>query len=146
MTRREIRLWLVAILVLLVGLAPFTAPVSRLVFNPQAVAINGSDVTLSRSFPMDVMFHDWRPRISYVETVRPLGQETNNGHPCSDSLGPRQYGREEAVGRWNINNWAAPCLADPTGFVWSAEWFWHVGVIKFGPVSLERTFFRGQGA
>lgn len=112
----------------------FVLPTTRLVYQPESVEIVGDQVTMYRSFPGDA----WglpRPRISYIETVRPMTQTTNGGHPCEFSGGPRRYDRTDEVGRWQID-WAADCISDPIGYVWSAEWTWHIGHVELGPVDI----------
>lgn len=119
----------------------FTAlPVSRLAIVPHSVEIVGDQVSLERSFPGD-MFGLPRPFLSYVETVTPLTQGHNGGHPCQVKGGPFRYARAENIGTWSID-WAAACLSDPSGFIWSAAWTWHVGALRLGPVRLERRFWR----
>lgn len=115
-----------------VAMAITALPVSRLAYAPGAVEITGGQVILERRFPGDAIGLP-RPTLSYLETVKPLTQSHNGGHPCTMTGGPMQYNRAEAVGRWSLE-WAEPCLSDPYGFVWSARWTWHVGVLKFGPV------------
>jgi len=114
-----------------------TAPLSRIAFAPQSVEIVGDQVAVVRSFPLDNIGLP-RPWLSYIETVRPLTQSHNGGHPCTDHRGPFQYANAEPVGTWSIT-WAADCLGDPTGYRWSAQWFWHLGRVKFGPVEMSRT-------
>jgi hypothetical protein len=120
-------------------------PVTRLVYNPQAVDIDHGTVVLQRTFPFD-----WtplpRPRISYIEVVRPLTQSHNGGHPCEDRGGPFRYTRSDPVGIWDIGSWAEPCLDDPRGYVWTAHWSWHLGLIKFGPVELSEIVLRIEGS
>ena len=115
-------------------------PITRLAFHPEAVEINGDQVTLYRTFPGDA----WglpRPRMAYVETVRPLTQAHNGGQICSDESDPFRYTRAEEIGRWSID-WAADCLSDPMGYVWSAEWSWYIGRFGVGPASLSTTVLR----
>ena len=115
-------------------------PVTRLVYHPIEVQIIGDEVTLRREFPGD-KFGFPRPVLSYVETVKPLTQAHNGGHPCEASGGPFRYTRADDVGRWSID-WAADCLSDPQGFVWSAYWRWHLGSVQFGAASKSRTVLR----
>lgn len=115
-------------------------PVTRVVYVPHAVEIHGDQVTMHRSFPMDALGLP-RPKMAYVETVRPLTLSHNGGQPCTDRGGPFQYSRTEDVGSWSIE-WAADCLSDPVGFVWYARWTWHIGGLKLGPVSLTHTVLK----
>lgn len=119
----------------LTGLALFAAPFTRAVYNPTAVEIHGDQVTVYRTFPGDA-FGLPRPSISYAETITPLTQAHNGGHPCVERGGPFQYSRADPVGRWSIE-WAADCLSDPQGYRWSARWYWNVGILKFGPAELD---------
>jgi len=114
-----------------------TAPLSRIAYAPQTVTIVGEQVALIRSFPLDALGMP-RPWLSYIETVRPLTQSHNGGHPCADRGGPFQYGNAEPVRTWSIA-WASDCLNDPTGYRWSAQWFWHLGRVKLGPVNIVHT-------
>jgi hypothetical protein len=116
-------------------------PFTSLVYRPEAVEVSNGEVTLARSFPGDALGLP-RPRMSYVETVRPLSQTHNGGQSCSDAGGPFRYSRAEPIGVWKID-WARNCLSDPVGFEWSAFWYWHVGAIRLGPASLsQRTIHR----
>lgn len=117
-----------------------TLPVTRLVYNPQQVVISDGEVAVSRSFPTD-RFGLPRPRISYVETVRPVTQSHHGGQSCQDRGGPFRYSRAENVGVWSID-WASNCLDDPRGFTWSAHWYWHIGAMKVGPISLTHRVLR----
>lgn len=122
-------------------LAVQTLPVSKLAMNPHSVVIEGEQVVVIRSYPLDAISVP-RPIMSYVETVKPLTQSHNGGHPCIDAAGPFPYSRDEAGGgKWNIA-WAADCLSDPIGFTWSARWTWHIGVLQMGPVSLTEVFLK----
>lgn len=114
-------------------------PVTGLVYQPEEVDINGTKVTLVRSFPMD-QNTNWRPSLSYQETVQPLTPLHNGGQVCEDQGGPFPYERSSAVGTWDIRSWAAPCLDDPLGYVWTARWYWHTGNMKLGPVTLSQRF------
>lgn len=109
-------------------------PVTQLVYHPDVVEIVGSEVRLARSFPGDAWGFQ-RPVMSYVETVRPISQFHNGGQSCTDKGGPFRYDRAESVGQWSID-WAADCLSDPSGYTWSADWFWHIGAMRVGPVNL----------
>lgn len=120
-----------------------TAPLSRIAYNPQAVEIHGDSVTMYRSFPLDVLGFP-RPRISYLETIRPLTQTHNGGHSCAEAGGPFRYDRADPVGIWSIA-WAADCTSDPIGYQWSAQWTWHVGRVALGPVSFDHTVLRAAG-
>ena len=115
-------------------------PITRLVYHPDAVVIEGDQVTLARSFPFDA-YTDWRPRLSFVETVGPLTQSHNGGQDCDVSGVARRYDSPEPVGRWSIA-WAADCLSDPSGFTWNATWYWHIGGLRVGPVSLSTRVLR----
>lgn len=119
-----------SILVLLLFVAPF----SRLAYSPQAIEINGYQVSMYRSFPGDTLGLP-RPWLSYTETIRPLTPEHNGGQSCTDRGGPFKYDRAGPVGDWSIE-WAAKCVSDPKGFTWAARWYWHVGAIKFAPTTL----------
>jgi len=119
-----------------------TAPLSRIVYNPQAVEIRGDHVTMYRSFPMD-RAGIARPWLSYSETVRPLTETHNGGHSCTEKGGPFQYTRAGDVGKWSIE-WASACTSDPAGFHWSAKWTWHIGRITLGPVSFVQTVLRAS--
>jgi hypothetical protein len=126
-------------LVIIVALWSFLAlPTTRVVFNPQAVTIDGAEVTVLRDFPGD-KFGLKRPMLSYIETVSPLTPEHNSGHFCQHANpNPIRYISKEPVGRWRID-WAEPCLDDPLGFTWEASWFYHLGTIRLGPVRLSTT-------
>lgn len=115
-------------------------PVSRLAFHPISVEITGDQVTLDRAFPGDILGLP-RPHLSYVETVKPMTQRHNGGHPCVDHGGPFRYARADSVKRWSID-WAAACLSDPAGFVWSAQWTWHLGMFRFGAVGMTEIVMR----
>ena len=117
-----------------------TAPLSRIAYNPQAVEISDSQVTMYRSFPMDSLGLP-RPWLSYVETVRPITEAHNGGHSCTEKGGPFEYTRAGDVGKWSIE-WASACTSDPAGFHWSAKWTWHVGRITLGPVTYDQTVLR----
>ena len=115
-------------------------PVTRLVYSPTAATFRDGDIVVQRTFPLDVLGLP-RPRISYEETVRPLTQEHNAGHVCTDAAGPFRYARADPVGVWGLT-WADGCLDDPVGFVWSAHWYWHIGIFQVGGVSLQHTELR----
>lgn len=115
-------------------------PITALVYDPQTVEISGDRVTVARDFPADE-WTNWRPRLSYIETVRPLTTGHNGGQSCEDPGGPFRYSSAEAVGQWSIG-WAANCLDDPQGFTWSAYWYWHIGALRVGPVSLYQRVLR----
>ena len=117
-----------------------TAALSRIAYNPQAVEISDSQVTMYRSFPLDALGLP-RPWLSYVETVRPITEAHNGGHSCTQRGGPFVYTRAGDVGKWSIE-WASACTSDPAGFHWSAKWTWHVGRITLGPVSFDQTVLR----
>ncbi|WP_296763699.1 hypothetical protein [Sediminimonas sp.] len=119
-------------------------PVTRIAFNPVAVQVRGDEVVMQRTFPGDV-FGLPRPRLSYVETVRPITQTHNNGHPCADRGGPFRYSRAQKVGRWRITDWAGDCLSDPTGYVWSSVWTWHIGNFEVGPARLSHRVIKSYG-
>ena len=120
----------------------FVAPFSRLAYNPDAVEIAGDKVTMYRAFPGDRIGLP-RPLLSYFETVRPLTSDYNGGQSCTDRGGPFKYDRAGPVGDWSIE-WAAECTSDPVGFVWSARWYWHVGAIKFAPITFEHVVLKQQ--
>lgn len=126
-------------LVILIALTQLL-PVTRIALWPQKVVISGSDVKVYRFFPGDYIRAP-RPHISYVETVKPLTLSHNGGQTCQDNGGPFQYIQEQGAGRWNIEPWAAPCLNDPNGYVWTARWTWHIGGLSVGSVRLSETFF-----
>lgn len=118
----------------------FVLPTTRLVYHPTHVEIVGDQVTLYRHWPWD----EWgfkRPRISYVETIRPLTTGHNGGHPCVDQGGPFRYSAADDVGTWDIP-WAADCIDDPLGYIWSADWHWHIGQVKVGPTHLSKRVLR----
>lgn len=127
--------WKALAVLCVLALASQILPVTRLVYNPQQVSIEGSTVTLYRSFPLDRLGLP-RPRISYVETVRPLTTGHNGGHTCLSRGGPFQYGSAAEFGEWQIP-WAAACLSDPNGYVWEASWTWHLGQFTFGQTTLK---------
>jgi len=129
--------WLTAMFMLIQIL-----PVSRLVVNPHEVNIDGTKVAVHRTFPGDALGLK-RPRLSFVETVRPLTQSHNDGQSCQEKGGPFRYDRADEIGRWDIGEWATPCLDDPDGYRWSACWTWHLGVLELGPACLSRTFLNG---
>ena len=140
-TRHAARL---SVVIFALMMALFVLPVTRLVFNPQNVSIDGDQVTLHRTFPGDEIGLP-RPYIRYVETVQPLSLGWNNGRFCQDRLSDAtQYNSPHAVGIWNIP-WAHGCLSDPVGFVWSARWYAYAGRLPLGPVSLSQTFFKREG-
>ncbi len=114
-----------------------TAPLSRLVYSPQAVEIRGDDLVMYRSFPMDAIGLP-RPWLSYVEIIRPMTMGYNGGHVCAQKGGPLQYTNADDVGAWSIA-WASRCTDDPVGFTWSAQWSWHIGRVVLGPVKLSHT-------
>ena len=117
-----------------------TAPLSRIVYNPQAVEISDNQVAMYRSFPLDALGLP-RPWLSYVETVRPITEAHNGGQSCTDKGGPFEYTRAGDVGKWSIE-WASACTSDPAGFHWSAKWTWHIGRMTLGPVSYQQTVLR----
>lgn len=121
--------------------AVFVFPTTGLVYQPSTVTISGDQVTVDRSFPMDGLLDDWRPRISYIETIKPLTQAHNGGQDCVAEGSPRVYDSEDILGVWSIP-WAADCLTDPRGFDWETYWYWHVGGMKVGPVSLSTRVLR----
>jgi hypothetical protein len=114
-------------------------PATRLVYWPSEVWMNETQVTMDRTFP-----GDWiglpRPRISFTETVDPLSQKHNSGQVCEVKGGPFRYESDAPLGRWRIGKWAAPCLDDPEGYRWSAQWTWHLGGITLGPTSISKVF------
>lgn len=115
-------------------------PVTRLVYAPVDVQIDGDTVRVFRTFPGDRIGLP-RPRISYVETVQPLTADHNGGRVCRDTGGPFVYSQTAPVGSWTIP-WAETCLDDPSGFVWTAEWTWHIGELRVGPTSLTTRVLR----
>jgi hypothetical protein len=141
MTRQVInsRPWMVLAVFCALYLAAQVLPVTRLVYSPQAVDITGQQVVLYRSFPGDALGLP-RPRISYLEKVRPLTPWHNLGRPCVDEGGPFRYDLVHATGSWEMP-WAEPCLSDPLGYIWEATWTWHLGLFTLGPVSLSKHVF-----
>jgi len=117
------------------------APVTMLVYWPVETQIDGDTVTHFRSFPGDVLGLP-RPRISYIETVKPLTQGYNGGQVCQDTGGPFPYDKQSGYGTWSIP-WAAPCLPDPKGYIWRAQWKWHLGAFEFGPAHAEKIVLKG---
>lgn len=117
-----------------------TLPVTRLVFNPVSVQIDGENLTIYRSFPGDALDLP-RPRMSYIEAVKPMTQGHNGGQICQDVADPFRYIRAEEVGKWSIL-WASECLSDPVGYVWESCWSWHVGEIGLGPVCLSQRILK----
>lgn len=133
----------------LVGLAAVyiasqVIPVTRAVYWPSEVWIEESKVTVERHFPGDFLGLP-RPRISFVEAVDPLTPGHNDGQFCKAKGGPYLYGSDDPLGEWDIKEWAAPCLDDPAGYRWSAEWTWHLGGFTFGPARLRKTVIK-QGS
>ena len=118
---------------LLIVLSPHFA---RIAYWPSYVEIKNGEVRLERTFPMDALGLP-RPRISYVETVKPITQSHNGGHVCEDKGGPFRYTQAKPIGRWNISLWAMDCLDDPMGYRWEADWWWHLGALKIGPIHKE---------
>jgi len=118
-------------------------PVTWLAYRPISVEVSDGKVVMTRDFPGDLVGLP-RPRIAYVETVRPLTPGYNGGQRCEDAGGPFRYGNDNgsSVASWSIATWASPCLSDPNGFVWSATWTWHLGALRLGPVSLRKTVLR----
>jgi hypothetical protein len=116
------------------------APLTRLVYHPHSVEITDGEVVIYRSFPVDALGLS-RPCLSYIETIRPISTTHNGGHPCVERGGPFQYSRADPVGTWSIA-WASDCTDDPKGYQWSAQWFWHVGRVKLGPVEMSHTVLR----
>jgi hypothetical protein len=131
--------WLTVVVVL-----SQAAPLSRIAYNPQAVEIGNSQVTMYRSFPLDTLGLP-RPNLSYIETVKPLTQAHNGGQRCADAGGPFRYTRADPVGEWSIA-WASDCISDPVGYQWTAQWTWHIGRIRLGPVSFSHTVLRSAEA
>lgn len=132
-------------LMLLLGLfflVLWVTPITRLVYHPKAIEIEGTKVTMYRSFPGDALGLP-RPKLSYVEIIRPLTPSHNGGQSCTDTGGPFRYTRSTEVGEWSIE-WAAACLNDPVGYSWYARWYWHVGALKLGPTSLATTIFHSS--
>lgn len=121
-----------------VYIASQALPVTKLVYWPSEVWIDGSEVTVDRSFPGDMLGLP-RPRISFVETVHPLTDGHNDGQVCQVSGGPFVYDSDEPLGRWKMGDWADECLNDPKGYRWAAEWTWHIGGFTLGNVRLEKT-------
>lgn len=117
-------------------------PVSALSIWPQQALVEGYEVTMHRVFPGDFLGLP-RPRLSYVEVVKPLTPTHNDGHPCSHKDGPFRYSRGENVATWGIP-WATDCLNDPVGFVWTADWTWHIGSFTVGSVSHKETILRAR--
>ena len=116
-------------------LALFVLPTTRLLFNPQSVQIVGDEVRLLRTFPGDAIGLS-RPVLRYVETVQPITPGWNGGRFCTDFLSEAvQYNSSAPVGVWRIA-WALPCLSDPMGYVWTARWYGYLGHLPLGPVSL----------
>lgn len=118
------------------------APVTMLVYWPVETQIEGDTVTHFRVFPMDT-FGLPRPRISFVETVKPLTHGHNDGQVCQDAGGPFPYDKRSEYGSWSIP-WAAPCLSDSKGYVWRAQWTWHLGSFKVGPTHAEKVVLKGR--
>lgn len=134
--------WVVVVLALLKIL-----PVTALVFWPQKAVIEGGTVTMYRTFPLDTLGlspETSRPFLSYVEIVKPLTRGHNGGQNCQSNGGPFQYIRADDTGFWDITEWAAGCLDDPHGFIWSARWTWHLFGFTFGSVSHSETVIRSQ--
>lgn len=130
----------------LVGLAAVyigsqVLPVTRAVYWPSEVWIDGAEVTVDRAFPGDFLGLP-RPRISFTETVDPLSQEHNSGQVCEVEGGPFRYSSDEPLGRWQIGEWAAPCLDDPAGYRWSSQWTWHLGGFTFGPTGISKAVIK----
>ena len=101
-----------------------------MLINPQAATIDGTIVTVYRTFPAHGLLGVPRPLVSYRETVTPL----DNGRTCGDGRTQR-YVRPGDFGRWDIAEWAAPCMRG--AWLWHAEWQgWLFGLIPLQPVSL----------
>jgi hypothetical protein len=126
----------VGAVLMVVLLSVFVAPTTRLFFNPTSVAVVGDRVILHRTFPGDAVGLP-RPFVRYVETVQPLTPDHNNSRFCQDALSePAQYNSPADVGRWRIGDWAAPCLSDPLGYVWTARWYAYLGRVPLGPATM----------
>lgn len=115
-------------------------PFSALAIHPKQVTVEGDQVTLVRSFPMDSAGLP-RPWLSYVETVRPLTPDHNGGQICEQKRGPFQYTEKNPVGTWSIE-WASDCLSDPQGFTWAASWTWWLGNLRLGPTDFDTRVLR----
>jgi hypothetical protein len=131
--------WWISILCLLT-LAVTILPITWLAIHPIRVEIEQDRVALYRVFPGDTLGLP-RPRLSYVETVRPLSPEHNGGHWCEKTGGPARYTNAEPVGRWSIS-WADTCLSDPVGYTWSAYWTLHMGVLRLGATGISTSVLR----
>ena len=114
-------------------------PATALVYWPTEAWVEADgDVVVDRTFPGDYLGLP-RPRIFFIETVDPISRDVNGGQDCQMTGGPSLYDDRSEFGRWNISSWAAPCLADPEGYRWSATWKWHIGSFEFGGVGLSKT-------
>lgn len=108
---------------------------ARMMFNPTSVTIEGSQVTVYRTFPMRDVFGP--PLICYTEILRPLDGST----PCVDSQEFRYTNPSgRPYGTWNIRHFAARCLDNPSGYIywvgWSPRMF---DLIPMRPVELSIT-------
>lgn len=103
---------------------------SRLFFDPTAVTIEGTHVTVARTAPLVHIFGE--PFIRYVEVVR-----NAKGMACdTNNLNGYRYKTSLPVGSWALGDWAAPCM-DERPFVWTAQWqVMLFDMIPLRPVSL----------
>lgn len=111
---------------------------SSLFINPTAVKIDGSTVTVTRTFPLpNTLPSIFGARFKYTETVRPLDGSRDCHAPDAP---PFTYTKRDSdFGRWTIEAWAGPCMGDD--FLWEASWSYRLfGIIPLRPVRLSGIF------
>lgn len=126
--------WRVVATFLFLGAVWYMLP-SALFYRPTDVAIEGTRVIVTRSFPLHPPFKV--PIIRYQEVVRPVGDAA----PCIDAAEFRYRDNGLPTASWDIGNWAAPCMRGD--FVWSARWTVKLfGIIPLRPVEMSKIIKR----
>ena len=112
--------WL--IIRLLIVFSIYLAIPTSAFFDAKSVAIDGYDVTVTRTFPLHQRM-PWLfkqpPIVEYTETVRPV---KGRDRPCLETAQFRYRDNGRLSASWNIESWAASCMQGD--YIWRA--IWHV--------------------
>ena len=109
---------------------------TSILYNPQYAEINGTEVSVYRTYPMHEILGWSKPIITYTETV---WRADGVLPPCIDTATFR-HNNPSSFGVWDIEPWASDCI--DSDYLWHAEWQAYLfGVIPLRPVSLNVAVF-----
>lgn len=113
---RSLRITFNLLLVTAVLLVTWYLLPARLLYNPTAVEIDGAQVTVYRTYPLNHILGE--PLIRYSEILRPLDGST----PCVDGAEFRYTDNGLPYGTWGIEHFAQRCIDNPSGYVYWVAW------------------------